>query len=228
MPPTLNWDIWFGPAPTAPITRAICRVNGTSGGISAAACWATWAATSWTCPSGLSSCVIPTTIERRRAAGPSGDHPADHDDPLRVSRPRRDAAGQPHLVSRTQVAARRDRPVPAWGTGFLFIGDQGMLLADYTRRVLLPEAKFAGYQPPEPSIPDSLGHYAEWVAACKAGSPTGCNFDYAGALTEAMLLGNVAYRAGKKLQWDAASLKATNCPEADPFIRREYRKGWTL
>jgi hypothetical protein len=118
--------------------------------------------------------------------------------------------------------------VPDWSTGFLFVGEKGMLLADYGRRVLLPEDRFAGYQPPAPTIPDSIGHYAEWVAACKTGSPTGCNFDYAGALTEAVLLGNVAYRVGKKLEWDAAGLKATNCPEADPYIRREYRPGWTL
>jgi predicted dehydrogenase len=118
--------------------------------------------------------------------------------------------------------------VPAWDTGFLFGGEQGMLLVDYDRRLLLPEAKFAGFQPPKPSIPDSIGHYAEWVAACKTGGPTGCNFDYSGALTEMVLLGNVAFRIGKKLQWDAADLKATNWPEADRFIRREYRKGWTL
>ena len=55
-----------------------------------------------------------------------------------------------------------------------------------------------------------------------------CNFEYAGWLTEANHLGNVAYRAGKKLEWDAARLCATNAPEAEPFIRREYRKGWTL
>ena len=116
----------------------------------------------------------------------------------------------------------------AWGYGFLFVGEKGMLLADYTRRVLLPEARFAEFKPPAPTIPDSPGHYAEWVAACKTGSPTGCNFDYSGALTETVLLGNVAYRAGKRLDWDPVRLKATNCPEADRFIRREYRKGWTL
>ena len=62
--------------------------------------------------------------------------------------------------------------------------------------------------------------------ACKGGKPTLANFDYAGWTTEANHLGNVAYRVGKKLQWDAAAMKATNAPEADRFIRREYRKGW--
>ena len=55
-----------------------------------------------------------------------------------------------------------------------------------------------------------------------------CNFDYASALTKAVLLGNVAFRTGKKLQWDPVNLKATNCPEADAFIRRPYREGWSL
>ena len=64
--------------------------------------------------------------------------------------------------------------------------------------------------------------------ACKTGSPTTCNFDYSGALAEAVLLGNVAYRSGKKLEWDAENLKATDCPEADRYIRLEYRQGWTL
>jgi hypothetical protein len=156
--------------------------------------------------------ALPEQRRGRRAAGPPGKHAQDHDDPLRVFRSPR---------------VETDK-VPAWDTGFLFVGEHGMLLVDYQKRVLLPEAKFAGYQPPKPSIPDSIGHYKEWVAACKTGSPTGCNFDYAGALTEMVLLGNVAFRAGTKLQWDAAHLRAANCAEADRFIRREYRKGWTL
>ena len=59
-------------------------------------------------------------------------------------------------------------------------------------------------------------------------APTTCNFEYAGWLTEANHLGNVAYRAGKKLEWDAVKLHASNAPEAARLLRREYRKGWTL
>ena len=103
-----------------------------------------------------------------------------------------------------------------------------MLIADYGRHRLLPEEKFKDYQRPAKSIPDSIGHHAEWIRACKTGSPTTCNFDYSGALTEAALLCNVALRTGKKLQWDAASLKATNCPEADQFLKQPYRAGWVL
>ena len=118
--------------------------------------------------------------------------------------------------------------IPKWDSGVLFVGDKGMLLASYDKHLLLPEKDFRDFTPPKPFIPKSLGHYAEWIHACKTGSPTTCNFEYAGWLTEANHLGNVAYRAGKKLEWDAAKLCAPNAPEAEPFIRRDYRKGWTL
>ena len=121
-----------------------------------------------------------------------------------------------------------EKKIPQWGSAALFIGDKGMLLSDYGRYVLLPEEQFKDFKRPEPFIPKSLGHHAEWINACKTGAPTTCHFDYAGALTEANHLGNVAYRTGKKLTWDPVALKATNCPEADRLIRREYRQGWKL
>ena len=117
---------------------------------------------------------------------------------------------------------------PGWRSGVLFVGEKGRLLADYERRLLLPEADFAAHAPPEPSIPDSIGHHAEWIQACKTGGKTTCSFDYSGPLTEAVLLGNVAYRAGKKLEWDAERQKARDCPDADRFIRKSYREGWSL
>ena len=64
--------------------------------------------------------------------------------------------------------------------------------------------------------------------ACKTGEPTTCNFEYSGWLTEANHLGNVAYRVGKKIEWNPTLLKCPNAPEADKFIKREYRKGWNL
>jgi hypothetical protein len=118
--------------------------------------------------------------------------------------------------------------IPKWDSGCLFIGSKGMLLSDYEKHALLPEKDFADFKRPEPFIPKSIGHHAEWLNACKTGAPTTCNFEYAGWLTEANHLGNVAYRVGKKLEWDPVALKATNAPEADPFIKREYRKPWKL
>lgn len=123
------------------------------------------------------------------------------------------------------VFAEHDFPSWAWG---VFVGSEGMLLASYPQWMLWPQAKFADYEPPEPSIPASIGHHAEWIAACKTGGATGCHFGYSGAISEAVMLGNVAYRSGIKLQWDAANMQVTNSPEADALLRREYRAGWTL
>jgi hypothetical protein len=100
-------------------------------------------------------------------------------------------------------------------------------VADYSRHALLPEGEFQGHTPPEPSIPPSVGHHQEWIAACKTGIPTSCHFAYGGRLTEAVLLGNVAYRSGRKLTWSPETL-ATGSAASDTFLRREYREGWAL
>jgi predicted dehydrogenase len=114
------------------------------------------------------------------------------------------------------------------GPGVLFVGEKGMLVSNYNQHKLLPEAEFKDFKRPEATLAKSLGHHVEWIEAIKGGKPALCAFDYAGPLAETVLLGNVAYRVGRKLDWDAAALKAKNCPEADRFIRKEYRKGWTL
>jgi predicted dehydrogenase len=118
--------------------------------------------------------------------------------------------------------------IPKWSDGALFIGDKGMLLADYGKHVLLPEEQYKDFPAPEPSIPRVSSHHQEWLAACRSGEKCSADFEYSGLLTEANHLGNVAYRLGKKIHWDAANLKCIDCPEADPLIRREYRAGWTL
>jgi len=110
----------------------------------------------------------------------------------------------------------------------MFIGSEGQMFADYGSYRLFPTEKFANFQPPKPTIARSIGHHAEWIKACKDGSPTTCNFDYSGALTEAVLLGNVAYRTGEKLEWDAENLRAKNYSPADKLIRKEYRPGWEV
>ena len=110
----------------------------------------------------------------------------------------------------------------------LFIGDKGMLLSDYGKHLLLPEATFKDFTRPAQSIPKSLGHHAEWIHACKTGAPTTCHFGYAGLLTEANHLGNVAFRTGKKIEWNSEQMRVTNTPDADRFLRRSYRDGWRL
>jgi predicted dehydrogenase len=115
-----------------------------------------------------------------------------------------------------------------WPSGVLFVGSKGKLLADYERHVLLPEKDFAGFVPPAKTIRDSISHHAEWIRACKTGEPTTCNFEYSGALTESVLLGNLAYRTGQEIQWDSEHLRATNCREAGKLVQHHYRKGWRL
>ena len=111
----------------------------------------------------------------------------------------------------------------------LFVGNKGGCSWPTTASTsCCPRTGSATSHRPEPSIPNSPGHWAEWIQCCKTGGTTGSNFEYAGWLTEANHLGNVAYRVGKKLEWDPEGMYAPNCPEAEAFIRREYRKGWSL
>lgn len=114
------------------------------------------------------------------------------------------------------------------GAGVMFMGTEGKMFADYNTYKLFPTDKYKGFTPPPKTIEKSIGHHAEWIRACKEGTPTTCNFDYSGALTESVLLGNVAFRTGKRLEWDAETLTATNAPEADQYIHKEYREGWEV
>jgi hypothetical protein len=127
------------------------------------------------------------------------------------------------------VAKTKDyegKPAGNWSPGALFVGDKGMLLATYGTHQLLPKEQFGGYKAPEPTIAKSVGHWAEWAQACKSGGPTTCNFEYAGMLTETVLLGVVAFRSGKELKWDAKNLKVTNSDAANALLTKEYRKGF--
>ncbi len=72
------------------------------------------------------------------------------------------------------------------------------------------------------------GHHQQWIEACKTGKPTDCNFDYAGQMIEQMLLGLVAYKAGTRIEYDAAAGRVTNNEKANEYLRREYREGWKL
>ena len=128
----------------------------------------------------------------------------------------------------TELALGHELP----SNGSLLIGDAGrMLTTDMycAHWKLLPESQFVDYQPPEPTLPRAEGgHHAEWIHAAKTGSATMANFEYAGRLTEAFLVGNVALRVGKTLDWDGQRMIARNCPEAERLIHPEYRNGWEL
>ncbi len=116
--------------------------------------------------------------------------------------------------------------------GILFVGDRGKMLVEGwggERPRLLPEKRHQEYQRPPKTLPRSMGHYEEWIKACKDGAPTASNFGFAGPLTEAVLLGSVCVRnGGQKLDWDSAALKVTNSDEANALLHYEYRAGWEL
>lgn len=121
------------------------------------------------------------------------------------------------------------------GSGLLLVGDKGTLYSpnDYgAAYVLFPKKEFVDFKPPKPTIPRNgkgdKGMKEEWIAAIQGGPAPYSNFDVAGMLTEFILLGNVAIRTGKKLEWDGAACRVTNCSEAEEFVRKEYRKGWEL
>ncbi len=230
IPSGLHWDLWLGPAPYRPFHEVY--FPGPK--------WYRW----WDFGNGTMSDLgshfndlpfwalelqAPLTIE---ASGPP-PHPelapasmqATYEFAARGQLPPvrmtwYQGENKPEVWTRNQI--------PQWDSGHLFIGEQGMLLSDYGKYTLLPEADFAGYQPPEPTLPRVASHHAEWLDACHNGTACSADFEYSGWLTESNHLGNVAYRVGKKLEWDPDQLKATNAPEADPLIRVPYREGWEL
>jgi predicted dehydrogenase len=119
------------------------------------------------------------------------------------------------------------------GHGAMFRGTKGYLIADFGSRLLIPfgddaDMSYYSRRPKEKMLPN-VGHFQkEWVNACKGSLRTSCDFDYGGTMIETMLLGLVAYRVGKKLDYDAAAGRVTNCPEANDLLSRKYREGWTL
>jgi hypothetical protein len=124
-------------------------------------------------------------------------------------------------------------------TGHVIIGDKGKILSRRARNevgyLLIPDARRREYGDPPRTLPRSPGHYVEWIEASKGGAPGGSNFDWAGPLTEVVLLGNIALRpelrdelTGKRLEWDGAEMKFANSETANRFLRRDYREGWTL
>jgi hypothetical protein len=119
-------------------------------------------------------------------------------------------------------------PLPA--SGLLFVGSKGKLMTGYSggKPLLLPENQFRDFQPPPKTLPRSIGHYREWIQACKGGKPANCNFELGSRMTEVALLGTLAARTARYLEWDSRNLAITNDPEANRFVNPPYREGWKL
>jgi len=115
--------------------------------------------------------------------------------------------------------------------GQIFVGDKGKMSWYSEAPRLMPEEKMKDFKRPDKTLPRcESDHHKEFLTACKGGRPAFSNFDHAGPLTEMVLLGNFAIRAGvgKKVEWDGAGMKVKNIPALNQYVRREYRKGWTL
>lgn len=229
VPGTLAWDLWLGPAPERPYHSAYLPQE-----------WRRW----WDFGGGTLADMgchyidvvfwaldLAHPLSAEAFGPPVNKETAPANLKVRWEFPKR--GEQPPVTlwwydgnERPTVLA--EKKIQAPDAGVLFVGEKGMMLANYSMYQLLPEDQFKGYTPPPAIIPSSIGHHKEWIMACKTGSPTTCNFGYSGPLTETVLLGNVAYRSGKKIEWDSKKLKAKNAPEADQYISREYRKGWSL
>jgi predicted dehydrogenase len=230
-PPFLDWDLWIGPAPFRPFHEAYFPGprwyrwwdfgNGTMSDLGSHWNDLPFWALKLDAPLSIEPFgpapheeIAPATMSATYEYGPRGEMPA--------------CKLHWHQGDTKPDVWKNDPVVNKWNSGVLFIGDKGMLVSDYGKHALLPEAQFADFQRPKPFIPDSPGHHAEWLAAIRNGTPTGSPFSYAGPLTEANHLGNVAFRAGRKILWDSKNMKITNFPEAERFLKRTPREGWSL
>jgi predicted dehydrogenase len=229
VPAHLKWDLWLGPAPDRPYHPAYVPHA-----------WRLWwdfgtgEIGNWGChvldiPFWALELGQPAVIE---AEGPPS-HPQTTPTSMRVRYEFPADNGRPPLMMSlvhgsqpAEVSALQD--APTWKRGVVFIGDKGTLVADFARHRLLAGADPAAAGTVEHSIPDSIGHWQEWIVGCKESTQPSCHWGYGGPLTETVLLGNAAYRVGQKLEWDAVNGRVTNCPEVEPYVNPAFRAGWSL
>ena len=242
MPATLDWDLWLGPAPSRPYHPAYLPFK-----------WRGW----WDFGTGALGDIGCHSFDPVFRALKLG-HPLS----VQASSSRVNTETYPLASMITYEFPARGEMPPLkliWydgnlrpprppeleedremGTnGHLLIGDKGKILSlrGQGRRgfELIPQSRAKEYGDPPKKLPRSIGHHKEWIEACKGGKPGGSNFDWAGPLTEVVLLGNVALHPEmreeltmKKLLWDGPQMRFTNSDDANKFLRTEYRKGWTL
>jgi len=233
-PATLDWDLFIGPAPVRPYNPAYHPFRwrgwwdfgtGALGDIGCHSLDPIFRALKLKYPTSVqavSTLVNPETY-------PSGsivryEFPARGNMPP-VSLTWYDGGLRPMLIPELESGMK----MGAGGT--LYVGDKGKILDDR----ILPLSLRKSYIAPQPSIPSSPGHEEEWILACKGGAPGGSDFEWAGPLTETVLLGNIALRneikeklGGQVMNWDSEKFSFTNMPEADQFLHCKYREGWSL
>jgi predicted dehydrogenase len=236
VPPHLEWDLWLGPAPARPYHPAYVPFAwrgwwdfGTGGvgdmGIHNMA--PVFDALKLGAPTSVYASSTPVFGETvPHAAVVHYDFPARGDmPPVKL-----------HWYDGGILPARPEALEPGRALdpedGIIFVGEKGTMLVEGwggEKPRLLPESRHKSFTPPPKTLPRSIGHHAEWVAACKRGTPTASSFAFAGPLTEAVLLGSIAIRMeGKLLTWDAPAMKIPSCPEAERYLHYAYREGWML
>jgi len=225
IPDSLDWNLWLGPAPERPFNHAYLPFK-----------WRGW----WDFGTGALGDIgchalhpifrvlklgHPTTVEAASTEVNSETFPLGSI--VRYEFPAREDMPPVKLVW-YDGGLKPETPAEYGGVldknGTYYVGDKGIFFGN----TLLPKSRADEYERPPQTLPRSPGHHAEWVLACKGGEPAGANFDPAGLVTEVVLLGNVALRAGRKLEWDGAAMRVTNKDEANQYLRRDYRDGWTL
>ena len=256
VPVGMNWDLWIGPSPMDPCTiRRTTRSNGAAGGISEPAPWVISAAIPLDPVFRALKLGHPTWVQASSTRVNTETYPlgsiVTYTFPARSADPQKNNAHLKGLSGPQAGAVEMPAVKLGWYDGGLrpprpeglpedrMMGDNGRLLIGEKGFILgtsvYPESLRSDIAGKTHFIPQSPGHYREFVNACKGQGPAGSNFDFAGPLAEVVLLGNVALRSQlrepltrHKLMWDPVDLKITNLPEANQFLRREYRQGWTL
>ena len=238
VPPTLDWDVWLGPAPWRPYHPAYLPFvwrgwwdygTGAIGDMGAHLIDQPF----WALKLGYPSTVQASSTKYTKDSYPLAEI-ITYQFPARGKMPSVKMVWYDGGLMPPRPAAIEDgRLMGDDGGGVLFVGDKGMLMCStYGENPrLLPEKLMQDYKRPAKTIPRSPGITEEWIAAIKAGKKSTTDFEYSGLLTEAMLLGNVALRMKDQktaLQWDGVKMQVTNLPEANKYIHKEYRQGWSL
>ncbi len=248
VPPTLNWDLWIGPAPMRPFLanwpREITAAK--PGPVYHQAVWKGW----WDfgCgPIGDMACHImdgahwslkldaPDSVEVVQSTPITADMPPTQSI-IRFHFPQR---GELASCALTWYEGGLKPPKPAESeakeldsNGALLIGDKGRILTGCYGESprLLPESLMADYVRPAPTIARVPGNspHQDWIRACKGGPAPCSNFEVSGPFAEMVLLGNVALHLGKTIEWDSKNLRVKNAPEAAPLIHKHYRDGWKI
>lgn len=232
VPKSLAWDLWLGPAPWRPYHWTYLPGNwrrwwdfgtGTLGDMGCHIIDPAWWALDLTYPVSVEGDPGPFNDETYpQKTVVRWEFPARGDLPP-VTLTWYDGTNRPPRPKELE----EERKLP--DQGGLYYGENGTILLPHGGGPrLIPESKMRGFRAPEPFLPRDVDHYQEWIRACKGGRKPLANFGYSGPLTETILLGNVAARAGQKLLWDGPNFKVTNMPEAEAYMRREYRAGWSL